>query len=311
MAETNFRVFNEAMDPANTFNDSEYEHATQRLQGVAPGIALSRQHNKMYRQSSAMATAIANFIVSTGEVDCKDDDIEGITAGLALAINNIMDDGGYITLTDVMKRILVQSASPDGFLEKGLFIQTSANDSTSLKGALKTKVGDIWYTIKIDIANVIGLSSALDGYMVKTGGTFTGAVSAQQGLTVKTMAAGDSSLNAASTNFVQDLLSSIVSGYSWAADGSNFIRLSGPFNGLTLQFGLTGDIPKNGTYQVNYPIAFTHLLYAGGFAIINGGANNLDQIKMYNFPNQYNMTLLNTADNYTARTYWLAIGLIW
>ena len=81
-------------------------------------------------------------------------------------------------------------------------------------------------------------------------------------------------------------------------------------NGLTLQFGLTGDIPKNGTYQVNYPIAFTLLLYAGGFAIINGDASSQDGIKMYNLPNQYNMTLLNTADNYTARTYWLAIGLI-
>ena len=81
-------------------------------------------------------------------------------------------------------------------------------------------------------------------------------------------------------------------------------------NGLTLQFGLTGDIPKNGTYQVNYPIAFTLLLYAGGFATINGDAGNTDEIKMYNLPNQYNMTLLNTADNYTARTYWLAIGLI-
>ena len=81
-------------------------------------------------------------------------------------------------------------------------------------------------------------------------------------------------------------------------------------NGLTLQFGLTGDIPKNGTYLVNYPIAFTLLLYAGGFATINGDAGNTDEIKMYNLPNQYNMTLLNTADNYTARTYWLAIGLI-
>lgn len=81
-------------------------------------------------------------------------------------------------------------------------------------------------------------------------------------------------------------------------------------NGLTLQFGLTGDIPKNSTYRVSYPIAFTLLLYAGGFATINGDAGNTDQIKMYNLPNQYNMTLLNTADNYTARTYWLAIGLI-
>ena len=81
-------------------------------------------------------------------------------------------------------------------------------------------------------------------------------------------------------------------------------------NGLTLQFGLTGDIPKNGTYQVNYPIAFTRLLYAGGFAMINGDARNVDGINLYNLPNQYNMTLINTADNYTARTYWLAIGVI-
>ena len=90
-------------------------------------------------------------------------------------------------------------------------------------------------------------------------------------------------------------------------DTNGYIKFA---TGLILQWGLTGDIPKNGTYLVNYPIAFAQLYYAGGFAIMNGDSGSADELKMYNFPNQYSMTLLNTSDNYTTRTFWLAIGII-
>lgn len=81
MASTNFRVFNEANAPANTYNDSEYQNATQRLTGVIPGMALSRMHNKMYYQWSTMAAAIAQYLVSRG-YDCNDNDIAGIVSAL-------------------------------------------------------------------------------------------------------------------------------------------------------------------------------------------------------------------------------------
>jgi hypothetical protein len=91
MAQTNFKVFNEEMSSDRTFNDSEYSLATQRQGGVIPGMALSRLHNKLYRQSTAMAKAIADFLVVQG-YDAMDNNIEGITLGLRTAIEGIIAD---------------------------------------------------------------------------------------------------------------------------------------------------------------------------------------------------------------------------
>ena len=88
MAETNFKIFNEANMSDRTFNDSEYTNATQRQNGVTPGMAISRLHNKLYLQVSAMAKAIADFIVAQGH-DCYDNDVAEITANLQAAIENL------------------------------------------------------------------------------------------------------------------------------------------------------------------------------------------------------------------------------
>ena len=85
MASTNFLLFNEANDASTTYNDSEYLNATQRQTGVIPGMALSRMHNKMYLQWSAMSKAIADFVVNAG-YDCMDDDVQAITQALGNAI---------------------------------------------------------------------------------------------------------------------------------------------------------------------------------------------------------------------------------
>ncbi|EJP32302.1 bacterial shufflon protein, N-terminal constant region domain protein [Selenomonas sp. FOBRC9] len=92
MAKTNFQIFNEENMPERTYNDSEYKEATQRIGGVIPGMALSRMHNKMYYQWSAMCKAIANLIVKRGH-DCMDNDVEGITRYLEEAITSAAADG--------------------------------------------------------------------------------------------------------------------------------------------------------------------------------------------------------------------------
>lgn len=88
MAETNFKIFNEANTADKTFNDSEYTNATQRQNGVTPGMAISRLHNKLYLQVSAMAKAVADFIVSQGH-DCYDNNVSEITTNLQAAITNV------------------------------------------------------------------------------------------------------------------------------------------------------------------------------------------------------------------------------
>ena len=89
MAETNFLIFNEENNPDRTYNDSEYKNATQRLTGVIPGMALSRQHNKMYFQWSAMCKAIADFLVTSG-YNCMDNNVEGITEGLTKTVTDMI-----------------------------------------------------------------------------------------------------------------------------------------------------------------------------------------------------------------------------
>lgn len=91
MGKSNFLVFNESMNSDTTFNDAEYAQATQRLTGVTPGIALSRQHNKMYRQWSAMCKAVADFLVSHG-FDAMDNDIESITLNLTGSVKKILGE---------------------------------------------------------------------------------------------------------------------------------------------------------------------------------------------------------------------------
>ena len=111
MAKTNFQIFNEENAPERTYNDSEYKEATQRLGGVMPGMALSRMHNKMYYQWSAMCKAIANLIVNHGH-DCMDSDVAGITRYLDETITNAAD-------TEVKKhRTKTPLDHPDGSVLK-------------------------------------------------------------------------------------------------------------------------------------------------------------------------------------------------
>lgn len=122
MAETNFLIFNEENNPDRTYNDSEYKNATQRLTGVIPGMALSRQHNKMYFQWSAMCKAIADFLVTSG-YNCMDNNVEGITEGLTK------------TVTDMIKKDL-STHNTDNEAHKTLFDKKLDTTGGTLTGDL-------------------------------------------------------------------------------------------------------------------------------------------------------------------------------
>ena len=115
MAETNFKIFNEANTADKTFNDSEYENATQRQSGVVPGVALSRLHNKLYLQVSAMAKAVADFIVKQGN-DCYDNNVSEITTNLESAIKNV-------SMNNMDNRIIISSAQPDKMDDNGMWVE--------------------------------------------------------------------------------------------------------------------------------------------------------------------------------------------
>jgi hypothetical protein len=132
MASTNFRVFNEANAPANTYNDSEYQNATQRQSGVTPGMAISRMHNKMYYQWSTMATAIAQYLVSRG-YDCNDNDIAGIVSALENSCGlNIRQDSTEYAVGDIAYSAALSSVL---FLECTTAGTTASSIPAAITGA--------------------------------------------------------------------------------------------------------------------------------------------------------------------------------
>lgn len=86
MANNNFKVFNEAKN--NIMNDTEYNNHTQRRSGVSSGVAISSLHNKLYRQTSIVAKAVADFVASQG-LDATDNDDSLFSANLDKALKKI------------------------------------------------------------------------------------------------------------------------------------------------------------------------------------------------------------------------------
>lgn len=83
MARTNIKVFDEGYQ--NIMGDDDYNLSVQRTRGVTPGIADPLLHNKLYRQTSIMAKALADYIVSQGQ-DCLDTDLNAITNAFTKAL---------------------------------------------------------------------------------------------------------------------------------------------------------------------------------------------------------------------------------
>lgn len=81
MASSNFKVFAEAAAALNVVSDAEYATDTQRINGVVPGLASAALHNKLYKQATIMAAALAQVLVEQGQ-DALDSDYAALVASL-------------------------------------------------------------------------------------------------------------------------------------------------------------------------------------------------------------------------------------
>lgn len=81
MASSNFKVFAEAVAALNVVSDAEYDTDTQRINGVVPGLASAALHNKLYKQATIMAAALAQVLVEQGQ-DALDSDYAALVASL-------------------------------------------------------------------------------------------------------------------------------------------------------------------------------------------------------------------------------------
>lgn len=109
MASSNFKVFAEGVSQKDIQSDSVYESDAQRVNGVVPGVADPKLHNKLYKQATVMAAALAHVITQAG-FDARDDDYSGLVDGIrktfAGSVNNVKpDNNGNIDLTEVIDSI--------------------------------------------------------------------------------------------------------------------------------------------------------------------------------------------------------------
>lgn len=109
MADSNFLVFGESVAADDIENDSVYQTDTQRISGVVPGIAEPALHNKLYKQVSIMAAAMAQVIVQAG-FDALDSDYSGLVKNMRQAfagsVNNVKPDtNGNIDLTELINTL--------------------------------------------------------------------------------------------------------------------------------------------------------------------------------------------------------------
>lgn len=81
MANSNFKVFAESVAALNVVSDAEYATDTQRINGVVPGLAPAALHNKLYKQATIMAAALAQVLVEQGQ-DALDSDYAGLVASI-------------------------------------------------------------------------------------------------------------------------------------------------------------------------------------------------------------------------------------
>lgn len=101
MADSNFQVFAESA--TTVMSDTEYQTDSQRTGGVVPGLAAPKLHNKLYKQATIMAAAIAQVLVSQG-YDAKDGDLAALVASakhaLTLSVGGVKPDAsGNIPLS--------------------------------------------------------------------------------------------------------------------------------------------------------------------------------------------------------------------
>lgn len=91
MAEGNFKVFAESVADLNVMSDPEYATDSQRIAGVVPGLASPKLHNKLYKQATIMAAALAQVMVERG-FNAMDNDYDGLVKAIRQAFAYSVND---------------------------------------------------------------------------------------------------------------------------------------------------------------------------------------------------------------------------
>ncbi|HCD1132092.1 TPA: tail fiber protein [Morganella morganii] len=136
MAKNEFLPFGTA-EGANVLSNQEYEALAARHNGFTSGVAKSKELNKVWRQASLIASAVAQFIVDTDQKDLLDTgDFSDIKARLSSAINLIISNGDYVTNPYLKLELLKK-------IDKADITQQLGNDTSKVasQNLLTTELG--------------------------------------------------------------------------------------------------------------------------------------------------------------------------
>ena len=89
--QNNFLIFNEANNQDTTMQDADYAIDLYRINGLIPMIADPKAHNKMFRQWSIMAKAIADMICHKG-YDALDTSASDLKNNLKTSVKGLARD---------------------------------------------------------------------------------------------------------------------------------------------------------------------------------------------------------------------------
>ncbi|MTB66478.1 hypothetical protein GKR48_06530 [Providencia sp. wls1943] len=187
MAKNEFLPFGIA-EGANVLSNLEYERLAARFNGFVSGVAKSKELNTVWRQSSVMSSALAQFIVDSDNKDLLDNgDIAGIKNRLVAAIKQTISGVGYVT-TSAMNLELnkkMDKANISG-------VKGNDNDKVPSLNLFTTEVGklasigysyskiesDGRYQPKGDYVTSQALSDGLSKKFDKAGGKVEGGITA-------------------------------------------------------------------------------------------------------------------------------------
>lgn len=170
MAKNEFLPFGIA-EGANVLSNQEYERLAARFNGFISGVAKSKELNTVWRQSSVMSSALAQFIVDSDNQDLLDNgDVASIKTRLVAAIKQTISGVGYVT-TAAMNLELnkkIDKANISG-------VKGNDNDKVPSLNLFTTETGKL--------ATKADLATGLNGKLDKTGGEVAGNVTVKGLLT--------------------------------------------------------------------------------------------------------------------------------
>lgn len=271
MAETNFLIFNEENNPDRTYNDSEYKNATQRLTGVIPGMALSRQHNKMYFQWSAMCKAIADFLVTSG-YNCMDNNVEGITEGLTKTVTDMIkkdlsthntDNEAHKTLFD--KKLDTTGGTLTGDLNASGYNITATKFIGNLQGKADNATNADLASKATTAENANNASNATHATSATNADLATKATQDSQGQTINTtyvkgITASNATLTVTKGNGTTSTVTINNVAHSTDADNAGKLNNKGDISASTLPNNFTTGLTTHSAYNGNYPSQYGNVI---------------------------------------------------